>query len=244
MLSTEVTLLIAALMTGFLGSIHCIGMCGGIVGMLTMSLPKEVQQSTWALLPYLLLYNLGRISSYAIAGALVGWIGGQFTELLPQPHQVGMGISGVFMILLGLYLGAWWQALTVLERWGGYLWQRIEPLGRHFLPVRTPLQALGLGVVWGWLPCGLVYAALALALAAGQASSGSLVMVAFGIGTLPMLLTLGTTAHWFNRLTKQLWVRRLIGSLVIVLGLYTVLAPSIAAHYQLQLPNMCSVPDC
>ncbi len=219
-MTTELTLF-SAFIAGLVGSVHCIGMCGGIVGLLTMSLPDNVRQSYLRLIPYLLTYNIGRISSYIIAGVLMGFLGAQFSQVLPleNPRLVAMWVSGLFMIALGLYIGAWWQTLSFLEKAGGYLWRKIEPLGRRFLPVKHPLQALGLGLVWGWLPCGLVYAILFFALTSNSAWNGGLLMLAFGLGTLPMLLTMGATTQWITKFAHKLIVRRIAGLIVILFGL-------------------------
>jgi len=239
---TELTF-IAAFMTGLLGSVHCIGMCGGIVGALTFQLPDSVRQRPQHLLPYLLSYNLGRISSYTLAGLLAGFLGSQFIGWLPDAHLIGRLISGVFMIALGLYLGAWWRGgLHWLERLGTWLWRRIEPLGRRFFPVTSPWQALGLGLVWGWLPCGLVYTALALALAAASTLEGGLLLLAFGLGTLPMLLAMGSTAHWLIRLTRHPWFRHSVAALMIAFGLYTLLVANPHTAHALQLPGFCATP--
>ena len=217
----ELTFL-SAFMAGLLGSVHCIGMCGGIVGALTMSLPKEVHQSYVRLLPYLFSYNIGRIASYTIAGILAGYIGAHFGEMLPMenPGIVAMWVSGLFMIALGLYIGGWWQVLIKLEKVGSHVWRRIEPFGRRFLPVKNPLQALGLGLVWGWLPCGLVYSILAFSLTSGSALNGGLLMLAFGLGTLPMLFAIGVTAQWLTKFAQKLLVRRIAGAMVILFGLF------------------------
>lgn len=226
--------LISAFLAGLLGSVHCIGMCGGIVGVLVMGLPEPTRRSLPLLLPYIAIYNIGRIASYIVAGLLVGFLGAQFTKLLPMdnPHVVAMWVSGLFMIALGLYLGAWWQALVILEKTGAHLWHKIEPFGRRFLPVTHLYQALGLGIVWGWLPCGLVYSVLAFALASGSAVRGSLLMLAFGIGTLPMLLLMGSTARWFTRFAGQLVVRRIAGATVIVFGLFILFGPHHSMQHQ------------
>jgi hypothetical protein len=128
-------------------------------------------------------------------------------------------VAGGFMIALGLYLSGWWVGLTRLEQWGARLWRRIEPYGRKLLPVRHPASALGLGFVWGWLPCGMVYSVLAWSLAAGSASAGASLMLAFGLGTLPMLLALGAAARWLAGITREPWVRRSAGLAVMLFGL-------------------------
>lgn len=236
-MSIEITLLSAAFITGLFGSVHCIGMCGGIVGILTMGLPPSIRQSQLKLLPYLLTYNIGRMSSYILAGLLVGWFGSQLEPWLPS--QVHIWISGLFMIALGLYISGWWQLLTLLEQLGTYLWQRIAPLGQYFLPINSLVRALGFGIVWGWLPCGLVYTALALSLASGSASQGGLVMLAFGLGTVPMLLSIGSATRWLTAFTYQPVVRRIMGSFIILFGIYTLFGFSHSLHHKIQGVGMC-----
>jgi uncharacterized protein len=212
--------LFSAFLAGLLGSLHCLGMCGGIVAALSVNLP----QRPWS---YLLAYNLGRLSSYVIAGAVAGVIGAQFYQFLaPQrAATAALWIPAIFMFVLGLYIGGWWQFLGWLEKGGAYLWRRIEPLGRHLLPVRSPWQALALGLLWGWLPCGLVYSILVFALSAGSAAHGALLMLAFGLGTLPMLFSMGAAAHWLNQMAKDPHVRRIAGALIMVMALFMVFGP-------------------
>ena len=201
---TEITL-VSAFLIGLLGSTHCLGMCGGIMGALTLGLEDRIRGSSFRLFPYLAAYNLGRITSYALAGALLGLISAQFMRAAPpeQARLVSKIISGGFMVALGMYLTGWWPGLRALERLGGKLWTRLEPFGRRFLPVNHPLKALGLGLVWGWLPCGLVYSALAWSLASGNALDGAALMLAFGLGTLPMLFAMGTAARWLGGVVQR-----------------------------------------
>lgn len=208
--------LISAFVVGLLGGVHCVGMCGGIVGALSLGLPSQRQ------LPILLGYNLGRISSYTLAGALMGALGFYFSGLLPvqTAQRVLLGFAGVFMVLLGLYLGGWWNLLSRIERMGGVLWRRIEPLGRGLLPVRSPGQAVALGLLWGWLPCGLVYSALVWTVASGGPVQGGLLMLAFGLGTLPNLLLMGVAAVQLQRWVRKRATRAIAGGLIIALGLW------------------------
>jgi sulfite exporter TauE/SafE len=214
--------ILTAFLVGLLGGVHCVGMCGGIVGTLTLSLPREARTSLWGLFPYQLAYNLGRVAGYAAAGALMGSLGTLLVQAAPfRCAQRGLYlVAALFMILLGLYLGGWWPALVRLEHAGGSLWRRIEPLGRRFLPVRTPWQAFALGLVWAWIPCGLVYSVLIWSIAAGSGPRGAALMLAFGLGTLPNLLTLGMLAGAAARLADRAWLRQAAGSLVIGFGLY------------------------
>jgi len=206
--------LLSAFVVGLLGGVHCVGMCGGIVGALSFGLPGDRN------LPILLAYNVGRISSYTLAGALMGALGFYFSGLLPvqTAQRVLLSFAGLFLILMGLYLGGWWNALSRIERAGGVLWRRIEPLGRGLLPVRSVRHGLLLGLLWGWLPCGLVYSALVWTVSAGGAVEGAMLMLAFGIGTLPNLLLMGVAAAQLNRWARQPAVRRVAGALVMGFG--------------------------
>lgn len=229
MIVNDVSILAAFLM-GLIGSVHCVGMCGGIVGALTMGLPAALRQSPQQLLPYLLSYNTGRILSYSVAGMLAGFLGAQFMGVLPQPQLVGKWVAALFMIALGLYVAEWWRILVVLERGGAYVWKWIEPLGKRFFPVKSPAHAFGIGLVWGWLPCGLVYGALALALTSASALQGALLMLAFGLGTLPMLLVVGTAAQWFMQMIRKPLVKQLLGAFLIAFGLMMLFMPHAHKH--------------
>ena len=212
----------AAFLIGLTGGVHCLGMCGGIVGALTLGLPPGHPWRTR--LPFLLAYNLGRITSYIAAGALAGGVGAWAAHLISVHHaQLGLQIiAGLFMILMGLYLAGWQGTLSRLEQAGGVLWRRIEPLGRRFFPVRTPMQAWGIGLVWGWLPCGLVYSVLVWAIGAGGALEGGLLLLSFGLGTLPTLLAMGTVAATLAGFVRHPGVRASAGTLIILFGIYEI----------------------
>lgn len=212
--------LLSAFLVGLFGGVHCVGMCGGIVGALALGLPEAARGSV-RMLPYLLAYNLARISSYTLAGALMGGIGYLATHWsgIHQMQLLLQLLAGLFMVALGLYLAGWWMGLSRLEQLGGHLWRRIEPLGRRFLPVRHPRQAWVLGLIWGWLPCGLVYSVLVWAISSGDALRGALLLLSFGLGTLPNLLLMGVAATRLSALVRIPWVRRGAGLLVVVFGL-------------------------
>jgi uncharacterized protein len=213
----------SALVVGLLGGWHCAGMCGGIVGALTFGLPEKVRNHFPSTLPYQLGYNLGRISSYVVAGAIMGGLGMLLGEIMPiyLAQRALLIIAAIFMILLGLYLGGWWMGLARIERLGGRLWTRIEPFARRLLPVRSPAQAWTLGLVWGWIPCGLVYSMLIWSVSAGSVAKGAGLMLAFGLGTLPNLLAMGMVAGSLARWSKDIRVRRVAGLLVMMFGLFT-----------------------
>jgi hypothetical protein len=168
----------------------------------------------------LVAYNTGRITSYVIAGAIAGALGAGAGSLfdMDTAHRFGRVIGALFLAGFGLYLFGFPAVLAPLERAGASIWQRVEPLGRRFLPPEHFGQALGLGLVWGWLPCGLVYSTLALAATAGGPAAGMRTMLAFGLGTLPMLLAMGVASGWIARTTRNLWIRRVAGLALIALA--------------------------
>lgn len=210
-------------MVGLLGSVHCIGMCGGIVGVLGAGGGRRVGVARRTI--NALAYNVGRIVSYGVAGLVAGTVGSRAVDLFPvqRVSEVGLLLSGGFMILLGMYLADFWRGLVRLEVIGGRLWSRIQPLTRRFLPVRFVWQAFALGLLWGWLPCGLVYATLVWALFAADPLHSMSIMVFFGLGTLPMLLVMGSVAERLANIRRRPWVRRTAGLLIIGFGVLTFL---------------------
>jgi sulfite exporter TauE/SafE len=222
MITTELGIYLTAFLVGLLGGVHCLSMCGGLVGSLTMGLDPRIRRDPWLMLPYQVTYNLARIAGYATAGALFGGLGALLLQLdaFQTMQRALYAVAGIVMVLLGLYLGGWWRLIAVVERLGAVLWRRLEPLGRRFLPVRTPLQAAALGYLWAWIPCGLVYSVLITAVATGSVPQGALVMLAFGAGTLPNLLGIGLLAGAAARVAERPWVRRLAGLLVIAFGVH------------------------
>jgi len=211
-------LILTAFVMGLFGSVHCIGMCGGIIGTLSMSLSTQVKPKPAPLFWYLLNYNIGRIISYMLAGMLIGFLSNFTIKLLPNPHQTGMLISGVFLIAFGLYISQLWMGLTKLEQWAAPLWKRIQPLSHRYLPPKTPLKAIPLGMVWGWLPCGLVYSVLPIAYSSGSIEGSVLVMLAFGLATLPTLMLLGSSAQYVKNKMQIKAVRMVLGCILILFG--------------------------
>jgi len=207
---------ISAFLLGLMGAPHCAGMCGGIVA--ALSLGSQPKPDINALgMGQVLVYNLGRIGSYILAGMLVGGLTAVATNLvaLHNAQLVLKFLAAVFMLFLGLYLGGWWSVLARLERWGAGVWRYLEPLGRRFIPIRNLHSALLVGAVWGWLPCGLVYTGLIYSSTAGSAWQGGILMLFFGLGTLPAMLLMGAAGSHLRSLLQQRWIRKLSGALVI-----------------------------
>jgi len=207
--------LAAVFLIGLLGGVHCIGMCGGIVGALTLQTPRRSR--AWSMH---LAYSAGRIASYAAAGAIMGLIGGaglMFNHILPV-QLLFYVLANLVLIGLGLYLAGLNKWLARLESLGGWLWRRIQPYSVRFLPADTAPKAFALGTLWGWLPCGLVYSVLATALVSGGAARGAGLMLAFGLGTLPNLLLAGMALKRLREFTANRRLRLAAGVLVAAFG--------------------------
>lgn len=250
-------LLITSVITGLLGGVHCLGMCGGIVAALhsrpsalTPALPatnfpvpvvaapntalptpgvnaaqKNVALPSWAAQ---LGYNAGRLSSYTLAGALFGTLSGGLGSaawwlgsVRPLQHA-GYLVTNFFLIALGLYLAGGLPVFARIEALGRGLWRRLAPRAAHALaaPNKTSFsQAWLTGALWGWVPCGLVYSTLLVAMISGSARNGALVLLAFGIGTLPTLLAAGFAAQQLRAWLARRGVRWAAGALVLSFGL-------------------------
>ena len=210
----------AALLLGLLSAGHCVGMCGGISSALGVALPADTASSRRALM--LASYNAGRIASYTLAGALVGLLGTGLVAAGPDWMLPLRLLAGAMLVLMGAYIAGWWPALARLEVAGQLLWRRLQPLSAGLLPPRTLPQALALGAMWGWLPCGLVYSTLTWSAAAGDWRQSALLMAGFGLGTLPTLLATGLLAEGTRALLQRAWFRRASGALIIAFGLWTI----------------------
>jgi len=205
---------VSALVVGLLGAVHCVGMCGGIAGVLSigtekLSVPMRLLRT--------LAYNVGRISSYTAAGAVAGLAGKTLGGLLPAgtAKPIAMTVSALFAILLALYLVGRGGPLLRLEGVGGRLWRYLKPVGQRFIPARNLKQSFALGLVWGWLPCGLVYTALAWALVSGSPARGALLMLGFGLGTLPALVSMGMAGSWILAWRERPMVRYTAGVVLV-----------------------------
>lgn len=207
---------LALFLIGFLGGTHCVGMCGGIVSALSMDAGSRPALHR--------VQPRDIVGAMPIAGAIAGALGGASLALSGQlPVRIILFVlANVMLVALGLYLIGVTRALAfTAERLGHKLWRHVQPLSRRFLPARSVAQAFPLGLLWGWLPCGLVYSALITALTSGSALSGAGLMLAFGLGTLPNLLLAGLLAARLNEI-RRLQAGRTVdsGLLVLAFGLW------------------------
>jgi sulfite exporter TauE/SafE len=204
---------LALLVLGLASGAHCVGMCGGIVTAFSAPQPLLPARSLWRTQ---LAFNAGRVSSYAAAGAIAGLIGSGAYAIAAAPAQAFLHtLASLMLVLVGLYLAGFSGAATWLERIGMPLWRLLQPFA-----VRLRAHSFAAGAVWGWLPCGLVYGALATAAATGDSTRGALAMLAFGLGTLPWLLAAGMAATRLRTWFSQRAFRIAAGSLVLGFGVW------------------------
>ena len=230
-MDTPVTLT-SAFLLGLFTTLHCIGMCGGIIGALSLGLPAEIRDNKAKLLFFVGTYNIGRIISYSLAGLIAGALGAEVlaSSGFKQGNHLFHYMGIAMMIAVGLYLSGWLPQLARVEKIGVPLWKKLEPIGRRLMPVNNPLKALAYGLVWGWLPCGMVYFALIWSLSAGSATQGALIMLAFGLGTLPMLLAAGFMTSWITKFTRNSKIRTAFGLLIIAMAIGSLFIPMGQKH--------------
>ena len=211
----------AALLAGLAASGHCIGMCGGIAGALAM---RSREDSTGARVGYAFAYNLSRVASYAIAGALAGLLGRTLLKAVDvAPLSLAFRVfAGLIMLAAAGKLLFGWRLLDPIEAAGSGLWRRIAPWAGRQGQAGGLGGAVGLGLAWGWLPCGMTYSMLLLAATTASAATGAAVMLAFGLGTLPSMVTATVAFDRIARgLSQRASLRRIAGALLLAFGLWT-----------------------
>ncbi|WP_297829992.1 sulfite exporter TauE/SafE family protein [Thermomonas sp.] len=231
----------AALLTGILGGAHCVAMCGGIATGFSVG-----SRGWWAALQP----NIGRVLGYVLAGAIVGGLGGGLLGLSRQPW---LGVTmraavGLVLVIAGLRM---LDTKNRLPRFSGgpghWLWRALRPLQRRLLPANTPMRRLLLGMLWGWMPCGLSSTLLAAAWLTASPVHGALTMAAFGLGTLPVMVSLTWAGARIGQRLQRGAFRRIAGTLVILAGLLTLAAPLLIhlpiVHGLLDALGCRSLPD-
>lgn len=207
-------------------------MCGGIVGAFSVAgssgkpFPVTVVSQTGSAgfsaagSLRVLSFNVGRIGSYMIAGAVAGMLGSIPALIhITVLQSIGYWFANVLLIALGLTLMNVWHGLAHIESIGLWLWRRVQPYMSRLLPVKNLWQATALGGLWGWIPCGMVYSVLLTALLTGSALHGALVMLAFGLGTLPLLFSMGLLGSRVRSNLQKPAVRMVAGAVVLAFGL-------------------------
>lgn len=205
---------LSAFLIGLAGGVHCIGMCGGIASAFTFAIPKNASQ-----LPYIFAYNIGRILSYTAAGALTGYVGSIISTNTSIEFPIFQVVSIIFMVLLALYISDWYKGLSALERMGGHLWRYISPISKKLIPFKNPFYTIAYGMVWGWLPCGLVYSMLSWSLASESIYEGATMMLFFGLGTIPAVMATSLGASFLLPIFQHHHTRKFIALLLLAFSL-------------------------
>lgn len=244
--------MLAAMATGLIGSVHCVGMCGTAATALLSRAPAALAPAgglasipvVWATantnaakvktgvaaplssaLRASLAFNLGRLASYAAAGAILAGTTGVLASQLvlndTMPLRTSIYVIGqLFVIAIGFYVAGFTHLLTPLERAGSVFWRRLAPYTRRWSSPGNAGQAFVLGGLWGWIPCGMVYGALASAMSSGGAAAGAMVMLAFGLGTLPAMLMMGAIGPSLRRVLADANLRLALGAMIIGVGVF------------------------
>lgn len=209
------SLIYMAFITGILGAGHCIGMCGGLVSALSLS--EVGQKGGWL---FHLLYNTGRITTYTFIGAVVGWLGSAlaYTDKFKMVTRSLLLCSDVFVILVGLGTAGLftWLNVSKLDFPGPIQLMSAATAGLKRLP--PALAALPLGLLFGFIPCGYLYAVAITAAQSASVTTGALMLFVFGLGTAPSLLFFGGATHWLSG-KARIWMLRIAGLVVAGMGL-------------------------
>ena len=206
---------------GLFSTVHCLGMCGGIITALSLGLPDEIKQNRTRFAILVCAYNLGRVCSYTVAGALAGIFGHTILGLMHNNtgHYLLRILAGLILILLGLHIGGWITAIKRIEGAGMRLWQVIRPIGAYFLPVDSMPKALLMGCIWGWLPCGMVYSVLLWSATSADPLGATLCMLGFGLGTLPGMISAGLLSNSLQRLFARADIKKAFAIIIICFGI-------------------------
>jgi sulfite exporter TauE/SafE len=212
-----------AFILGLSGAGHCLGMCGGIAAALNLGGARSSAITV--------AYHTGRITSYTLLGAVLGLASasidiGAWTITLRY-------LAGLLLIGMGLYIANWWRGMAMLERAGSRLWQPVQRLSSKLLPLRRWPQGFALGLCWGLMPCGLIYSSLAWAATAQNAIAAALMMLLFGLGTLPAMLATSMGAQGLQAFLRRRGLKQVIAVLLIGSGAWTLYITAAHANHSL-----------
>ena len=196
-------------------------MCGGIASALQLGGANSPVTA--------LAFHGGRLASYATLGAIMGLLAG---TLEATGWTMGLRyLAGALLIGMGLYIGDWWRGMALLERAGGAIFSPVQRLGASLMPLERPERAFALGMCWGLIPCGLIYSSLAWSATTQSPAQAALLMLLFGIGTLPAMLAVSLGAGRLQAFLRRRGLKWLIGALLVASGVWTIyLAAGHAQH--------------
>lgn len=215
---------LTAFSIGLLGSVHCVGMCGGISSAISFGVP-DVENNTKKLFLYHLIFNLGRISTYALLGVIAGLFEVVLVRLFGQSSSFYLrALTGLILIFIGLHLFGIKSGVNFLEEIGSKVWKLLLPLTKYFIPTKNLAQAYVVGGLWGGLPCGLVYSTLAYAIPQGNWVTSLVIMLIFGLGTMPSMLFMGTLSKKISHWVQAYSLKKIEGVTMVVFGIWTLIA--------------------
>ena len=218
-------LFLAAFSMGLFGSPHCLGMCGGIVTAFGLSMQHVSDSKKNGLI---LTYHLGRLISYALLGLIASLVGVAIFQSI-MSNSAPRIVLGAVLVLIGLaMLGL--PLFNQLEKFGMRFWQSLAPLRKKVFPIDSFGKALFAGLLWGFLPCGLVYGALMMAIAGNNIATGAALMFVFGLGTMPMLIATQTTVGMLQSSIKHFRLRQINGVIMMLSGLAVIFIPMMMHH--------------
>ena len=210
-----ISIFLSGIAIGLAGAGHCLGMCGGLASLLSVG--GKIKHS------WLVVYNVGRGLSYLaftllLSSALYYGLADYYTQSM-QPLRT---LAGIIMILMGLYICGASRLILVTEKAGRLLWKSIQPAAKSLLPIRSSKQALLAGIIWGWLPCGLVYSTVLWATSLGSVSLSMIAITGFILGTLPSMLLAGLFSQQLKDIWQRYQLKWLFGISIILYGAYSI----------------------
>ena len=218
-------LFLAAFSMGLFGSPHCLGMCGGIVTAFGLSMQHVSDSKKNGLI---LTYHLGRLISYSLLGLIASLVGVAIFQSI-MSNSAPRIVLGAVLVLIGLaMLGL--PLFNQLEKVGMRFWQSLAPIRKKVFPIDSFGKALFAGLLWGFLPCGLVYGALMMAIAGNNITTGAALMFVFGLGTMPMLIATQKTVGMLQSNIKHFRLRQINGVIMLLSGLAVIFIPMMMHH--------------
>ena len=218
-------LFLAAFSMGLFGSPHCLGMCGGIVTAFGLSMQHVSDSKKNGLI---LTYHLGRLISYSLLGLIASLVGVAIFQSI-MSNSAPRIVLGAVLVLIGLaMLGL--PLFNQLEKVGMRFWQSLAPIRKKVFPIDSFGKALFAGLLWGFLPCGLVYGALMMAIAGNNITTGAALMFVFGLGTMPMLIKKQKTVGMLQSNIKHFRLRQINGVIMLLSGLAVIFIPMMMHH--------------
>ncbi|MDB5628148.1 MAG: hypothetical protein JWQ51_488 [Tardiphaga sp.] len=218
--------IIGGALMGLAGSLHCAGLCGGIAASLLLAASPVTTQASRS--TALLTTQIGRATSYTLCGALVGGGGAAFAHLLAlaNAQSVLRVIAAGLIVWTGCSVAGWGRGFSALDR----MTMVIAAKGSTTARLHRKAHPLVMGMLWGFAPCGMVYAAMLNAMMTGSAAQGAQFMAGFGLGTIPAVATaaLGVTAMAGRglRLPERATLRRVLGVSIVALGIVSLVEPA------------------